>query len=138
MTKTLSNIFLIARLNLCDKTTGNCFCRQYVEGNFCDRCKVGHYNLSRSHASGCLPCSCDNKGTIGNAGQCDQSNGTCTCKSLVDGRQCNLCKLGMFNLSAANSDGCSRCSCNAKGTVSGGTTPQGLLFLHHQLQRCKL
>ena len=117
-------LLFAARLHLCDKTTGNCVCRVNVEGPFCDRCKVGFYNLSRAHPGGCLPCGCDVKGTTGNTGQCDLRNGTCTCKSLVTGRQCNLCITGTFNLTLSNPEGCTRCNCNPKGTVLGNTTPQ--------------
>ena len=117
--------FLPAQINLCDKKTGNCVCRRNVQGRFCDTCKVGFYNLSRTQTDGCLPCDCDTKGTQGNTGQCNPLNGTCSCKSLVQGRRCNVCKTGTFNLTAGNIEGCTRCNCNPKGTVNGGTTPQG-------------
>eukprot|EP00794_Sanderia_malayensis_P020024 gene20024-21985_t len=116
-----------AKLTLCDKKSGKCACRQHVEGQYCDRCKVGHYNLSRNHATGCIACNCDSKGTQGNSGLCNQVDGSCVCKTLVTGRQCNVCKTGSFNLSASNPEGCLRCNCYPNGTVGGDTTAPGLL-----------
>lgn len=127
-----------ARVNLCNNATGNCVCRANVEGASCDRCKIGFYNLSRIHSNGCLPCNCDSKGTIGNSGQCDFLNGTCACKSFVTGRECNTCKTGTFNLSASNSDGCTRCNCNPKGTVSGNTAPQSMWIQCHKCRHFML
>jgi usherin len=33
-------------------------------------------------------------------------SGQCACKSNVDGRQCDKCKIGYFNLSHENENGC--------------------------------
>lgn len=72
-----------------------------------------------------MACTCDSKGTVGNSGQCDQRTGVCTCKALVTGRSCNLCKVGSYGLAAVKMEGCTSCSCDPKGTVTGDTTPKG-------------
>lgn len=44
--------------------------------------------------------------------------GACHCKANVNGRQCNVCKEGFWNLTAANPDGCESCTCNIQGTIN--------------------
>ena len=34
-------------------TNGSCPCKALVEGETCNRCKAGHYNLSAAHNNGC-------------------------------------------------------------------------------------
>ena len=94
-------------------------------GTSCDQCKVGYYGLSATNPDGCMACNCDSKGTVGNTGQCHQQTGVCTCKALVTGRSCNLCKVGTYGLSATKIEGCTPCGCDPKGTVSGDRTPKG-------------
>lgn len=38
---------------LCDALTGQCFCKENVEGWRCDRCKQGFFGLRRENPSGC-------------------------------------------------------------------------------------
>lgn len=113
--------------SLCNNDNGKCSCKLYVTGLSCNRCKTGYYGLSISNPTGCLPCNCDNKGTIGNSGMCDQNNGTCACKPQVAGRGCNICKVGTYGLNASNPDGCTRCNCSSRGTAGGNNTPQDKL-----------
>ena len=110
----------------CSQDDGQCKCKRNVDGISCDRCKVGYYGLSTNNAAGCMACTCDSKGTVGNTGQCDQRSGVCTCKALVTGQSCSLCKVGTYGLAAAKSDGCTSCNCDPKGTVAGDTTPKGM------------
>ena len=109
----------------CDKDYGNCSCKLNVEGNNCDKCKPGFYNLMQSNRLGCTQCSCDTKGTVGGSGECDQQSGNCTCKRLVIGQQCNQCMLGTFGLNQSDPDGCRPCGCHPKGTVDGDTKSSG-------------
>lgn len=37
----------------CHQTSGKCSCKQYVEGNKCDRCVAGFSYLQASNALGC-------------------------------------------------------------------------------------
>ena len=41
--------------------TGSCYCHPYVTGKFCDRCEQNAFNYT---ASGCLPCNCNNDGSV--------------------------------------------------------------------------
>lgn len=109
----------------CSQDNGQCQCKQNVDGISCDRCKSGYYGLSVANSAGCMACSCDSKGTVGNTGQCDQNSGLCTCKTRVIGARCSLCKVGTYGLEAAKIEGCTSCGCHAKGTVAGDTTPKG-------------
>uniref|UniRef100_A0A8C5AZY2 Basement membrane-specific heparan sulfate proteoglycan core protein n=1 Tax=Gadus morhua TaxID=8049 RepID=A0A8C5AZY2_GADMO len=45
-----------------------CYCKENVEGENCDRCKLGFYNLRRDNRRGCEKCSC-----MGVASQCSAS-----------------------------------------------------------------
>jgi len=42
----------------CDVTNGQCSCKQNVEGQRCDRCKSGHFNIDLDNDFGCTPCFC--------------------------------------------------------------------------------
>ena len=128
----------------CDKTTGECTCKLNVEGENCDQCKQGFYNLSQSNLQGCTQCICDTKGTVGGSGQCEQQSGNCTCKPLVIGQTCNQCKPGTFGLNQSDPNGCQPCNCYPKGTIDGDKKNPGqsksvctlsILFFIHFL-RC--
>ena len=57
----------------------------------------------------------------------------CKCKSLVQGKLCNLCKEGHWNLKQANHEGCEKCTCDPRGAEGGNPCA-------HQLEgdcRCK-
>uniref|UniRef100_A0A8C6MGH2 Laminin, beta 4 n=1 Tax=Nothobranchius furzeri TaxID=105023 RepID=A0A8C6MGH2_NOTFU len=38
---------------LCDASSGQCFCKEHVEGQRCDRCKQGFFNLRQDSPTGC-------------------------------------------------------------------------------------
>ena len=44
--------------SLCNNFTGQCQCKQNVEGRDCSQCVEGTYNLCQSNPSGCQPCFC--------------------------------------------------------------------------------
>ena len=46
---------------VCNKTTGQCPCKEYSVGRQCDTCPSGFYGLSVNNAEGCLKCQCSNK-----------------------------------------------------------------------------
>ena len=41
--------------------TGSCYCHPYVTGKFCNRCEQNAFNYT---VSGCLPCNCNNDGSV--------------------------------------------------------------------------
>ncbi|VDD82162.1 unnamed protein product [Mesocestoides corti] len=77
----------------CDQVTGACTCKRYVEGEFCDRCMPGYFNLTAS-PSGCEPCACSPIGSIGP--DCDPDRGVCRCKPNFSGRDCSQVDDGYF------------------------------------------
>lgn len=100
---------------LCDKTSGQCPCRSTVTGRQCERCKLGFHTLTNS---GCQSCQCSKTGTrLGAADRCDVVSGQCQCKNYVSGYRCDRCKPGYYNLLQTNDNGCTRCRCDAGGTV---------------------
>ena len=53
---------------------------------------------------GGLECSCNDTGSY-NHSSCDKNGGQCSCKSNVDGIDCDRCKPGFFNFSDAGCQG---------------------------------
>ena len=47
-----------------------------------------------------------------------QIDGQCSCKANVQGRQCNQCLTGFFNLQSSNVNGCEPCNCSTAGTIN--------------------
>lgn len=93
---------------------GQCHCKPLVEGQNCDRCKNGYFNLTTENPNGCEPCSCNTIGTTGNLG-CDKDSGLCSCKRYVTGRACDQCLPGYYGLSD-DPDGCKPCNCALGGS----------------------
>lgn len=56
----------------------------------CDRCKNGFWDLQESDPDGCKKCTCNLLGTLNNEG-CNKHDGSCTCKRLVGGMNCDKC-----------------------------------------------
>ncbi|XP_053782326.1 laminin subunit alpha-5 isoform X2 [Desmodus rotundus] len=101
-----------------------CTCRAHVEGPSCDRCKPGFWGLSPSNPEGCTRCSCDPRGTLGGAAQCQLGNGQCFCKPHVCGQTCAACKDGFFGLDRADYFGCRSCRCDVGGALGQGCEPR--------------
>ncbi|XP_036068153.1 laminin subunit beta-4 isoform X4 [Oryzias melastigma] len=96
---------------LCDALTGQCFCKENVEGWRCDRCKQGFFGLRRENPSGCYECHCH---TLGSVASCDPLTGNCKCDSLAYGPHCDRCVTGFWGLGNSTIR-CSPCDCDIGG-----------------------
>jgi hypothetical protein len=97
----------------CNRRTGQCKCKEKFSGRQCDECISGKYMPPR-----CKDCECDPRGSIGSS--CDQMSGQCSCKGNMNGRTCSECRIGTFNYSLSNPDGCQLCNCDRLGSVGEG------------------
>ncbi|RWS05481.1 laminin subunit beta-1-like protein [Dinothrombium tinctorium] len=102
-------------------------CQHNTEGKNCEFCKAFFYrDPSRAIDDPyvCQPCDCDPQGSLDD-GICDHMDnaqsgmvaGKCHCKANVDGRRCDRCKPGYWNMDKFNPEGCQACACNRLGTV---------------------
>ncbi|XP_021350179.1 laminin subunit alpha-like isoform X1 [Mizuhopecten yessoensis] len=88
----------------CEQGTGQCSCKENIEGRKCDTCHIGFYAFPH-----CQECNCNTIGTQQTI--CDQTNGQCLCKANVDAGRCDRCQPGKFNLDPRNPKGCTSCFC---------------------------
>ena len=74
----------------CDLITGECTCKDNVEGHNCDSCKDGTFNLGAANQQGCLHCF-----GYGRAISCASANGfvasTITSHFVNETSKCLLC-----------------------------------------------
>lgn len=103
--------------NTCNKTDGQCECRENVASRTCDRCSPDHWGLD---VTGCQPCGCDLSGSEDT--QCDLTSGQCTCKQLTEGVTCDQCSPGSFLLSPHTPTGCTQCYCSNLTSDCNGIT----------------
>ena len=70
------------------------------ENRFCKECKDGFFALNQNNGLGCQHCQCDVGGTqiveFGKMPVCDKESGQCTCRTGIEGRQCNQVSQNFF------------------------------------------
>ncbi|XP_005362806.1 laminin subunit alpha-5 [Microtus ochrogaster] len=103
----------------CEPTTGQCSCRPRVTGLHCDVCVPGAYNFPYCEAGSCHPA-----GLAPANPALPETQAPCTCRAHVEGPSCDRCKPGYWGLSPSNPEGCTRCSCDPRGTLGGVTECQ--------------
>uniref|UniRef100_A0A3Q1ERN5 Usher syndrome 2A (autosomal recessive, mild) n=1 Tax=Acanthochromis polyacanthus TaxID=80966 RepID=A0A3Q1ERN5_9TELE len=93
---------------VCDMWTGQCPCKEGVEGAQCTNYRKN--GLSQ----GCVPCICDPRGTVAGS-VCDTTTGQCVCVPTRYGKDCSSCRPG-FYLSPDQSL-CLECDCHPMGAL---------------------
>ncbi|XP_037624636.1 laminin subunit beta-4 [Sebastes umbrosus] len=105
---------------LCDPLSGQCVCKENVEGHRCDRCKHGFFNLRPDDPTGCQVCRCH---VLGSIGSCDQQTGSCECDHLASGPLCDRCQAGFWGLGNSVFR-CSPCDCDIGGAHGTMCSPE--------------
>ncbi|XP_078794464.1 laminin subunit beta-4 isoform X3 [Oryzias latipes] len=102
---------------LCNPMTGQCPCRRGVEGDQCDQCEDGFWDLNGW--GGCQPCSCDPEHSMSNI--CDKVTGQCPCHPDFGGQHCDKCGENYFGSPELQ---CFPCDCHLEGTERPSCDPE--------------
>ncbi|CAB1438278.1 unnamed protein product, partial [Pleuronectes platessa] len=105
---------------LCEARTGQCLCKENVEGRRCELCKHGFFGLRPDDPAGCQVCRCH---ALGSVGSCDQLTGRCECDSSASGPLCDRCPEGFWGL-GNSAVRCSPCDCDVGGAQSIMCSPE--------------
>ncbi|XP_012628358.3 laminin subunit alpha-5 [Microcebus murinus] len=98
----------------CDSRSGQCHCQPRVTGLRCDVCVPGAYNFPHCEAGSCHPA-----GLAPADPTIPEAQAPCTCRAHVEGLSCDRCQPGFWGLSPSTPEGCTRCSCDPRGTLGG-------------------
>ncbi|CAB4012030.1 laminin subunit alpha-like, partial [Paramuricea clavata] len=82
----------IGALESCDKRSGQCSCKPFMEGKTCYECKRGYHSITSSDIFGCQACKCNPGGAL--YGNCDKRNGKCQCRTNIAGTRCDRLSRG--------------------------------------------
>ncbi|XP_063282783.1 laminin subunit beta-4-like [Pelobates fuscus] len=77
----------------CDQISGDCYCKRFVTGRYCNQCLAEFWGLSND-MTGCRHCDCDFGGSYNN--RCSLEDGQCDCRPNIIGRQCEDVQPGYF------------------------------------------
>ncbi|XP_014832285.1 PREDICTED: usherin-like isoform X1 [Poecilia mexicana] len=103
---------------VCDRRTGQCPCKEGVEGAHCTSCVQNYYNrsldLEKGLSQGCVPCICDPRGTV-TGSTCDSATGQCVCIPSRHGKDCSSCRPGFYL--APDHGVCLECDCHPMGAM---------------------
>ncbi|ESN90081.1 hypothetical protein HELRODRAFT_91040 [Helobdella robusta] len=99
-------------VDTCHPITGQCLCKENVQGLKCDVCKFGFYGLSTQFSAGCQPCNCHPQRSLKST--CDVTSGRCSCRDGFGGLTCESCADGSYLLGS-----CRACDCDPRGSTPG-------------------
>ncbi|XP_062970480.1 laminin subunit beta-3 [Cynocephalus volans] len=99
----------------CDPVTGQCMCKEHVQGERCDLCKPGFTGLTYTNPQGCHRCDCSILGSQRDM-PCDEESGRCLCLPNVVGPKCDQC--APYHWKLASGRGCEPCACDPHGSLS--------------------
>ncbi|KAM9860567.1 LOW QUALITY PROTEIN: usherin [Aulostomus maculatus] len=112
---------------VCDMWTGQCPCREGVEGAQCTNCAHSYYNKSsdiqgvEGSSQVCVPCTCDPRGTVSGS-VCDSTTGQCVCIPTRHGKDCGSCRPGFYH--SPDQAVCVECDCHPIGALQRGCDSQ--------------
>ena len=84
----------VAAQQICDKSSGQCLCKEGFTDRRCSTCKSGYYGFPVSAPSQCVECNCNPSGSVNMT--CDQS-GQCFCRDFYFDRTCSSIRIGYFS-----------------------------------------
>ncbi|KAG8504403.1 Laminin subunit beta-3 [Galemys pyrenaicus] len=99
----------------CDPLTGQCVCKEHVQGERCDLCKPGFTGLAHADPRGCRRCDCNVLGSRQDL-PCEEESGRCLCLPHVVGPKCDQC--APYHWKLASGRGCEPCVCDPRNSLS--------------------